>query len=116
MNRSKNNQRGASLIGILFIGGVLVFGGIVGAQVVPSYIEYRTIVKTANKVKDASTPAEARSNFDKAAQIDDIKSITGKDLTITKEGNNMVVAFAYNKEIHLAGPAYLVMKYTGRSN
>ena len=116
MNSSKNHQRGASLIGILFIGGVLVFGGIVGAQVAPSYIEYRTIVKTANKVKDASTPAEARSNFDKAAQIDDIKSITGKDLTITKEGNNMVVAFAYNKEIHLAGPAYLVMKYTGRSN
>ena len=69
-----------------------------------------------NKVKDASTPVEARSNFDKAAQIDDIKSIIGKDLTITKEGNNMVVAFAYSKEIHLAGPAYLTMKYAGRSN
>ena len=116
MNSSKNNQRGASLIGILLMGGVLVFGGIVAAQVAPTYIEYRTIIKTANKVKGASTPAEARSNFDKAAQIDDIKSITGKDLEITKDGNNMVIAFAYSKEIHLAGPAYLVMKYTGRSN
>ena len=47
MNSSKNNQRGASLIGILFIGGVLVFGGIVAAQVAPTYTEYRTIIKTA---------------------------------------------------------------------
>ena len=116
MNRSKNNQRGASLIGILFIGGVLIFGGIVGAQVAPTYTEYLTIGKSVKKVKDASSPAEARINFDKAAQIDNIKSITGKELEITKEGNSMVVAFAYSKEIHLAGPAYLVMKYTGRSN
>lgn len=116
MNISKNKQRGASLIGILFIGGILVFGGIVGAQVAPTYAEYRTVLKTVNKVKDSSSPAEARSSFDKAAQIDDIKSITGKELNITKEGNNMVIAFAYNKEIHLAGPAYLVMKYAGRSN
>ena len=116
MNISKNKQRGASLIGILLIGGILVFGGIVGAQVVPTYAEYRTVLKAVNKVKDASSPAEAKSNFDKAAQIDDIKSITGKELNITKEGNNMVIAFAYNKEIHLAGPAYLVMKYAGRSN
>lgn len=115
MNRSKNNQRGASLIGILFIGGVLVFGGIVAAQVAPTYAEYRTIGKAVDKVKGASNPAEARSNFDKAAQIDDIKSITGKELEITKEGNNMVIAFAYTKEIHLAGPAYLLMKYAGRS-
>ena len=116
MNSSKNKQRGASLIGILFVGSVLVFSGIVLAQVVPTYVEFLTIGKAVNKVKDASTPAEARSNFDKAAQIDDIKSITGKDLDIIKEGNKMVVAFAYSKEIHLAGPAYLVMKYVGRSN
>ena len=116
MNISKNRQRGASLIGILFIGGILVFGGVVGAQVAPTYAEYRTVIKAVNKVKDASNPAEARSNFDKAAQIDDIKAITGKELDITKDGNKMVIAFAYNKEIHLAGPAYLVIKYAGRSD
>lgn len=115
MNSPKNKQRGASLIGILFVGGVLVFGGIIAAQVAPTYAEYRTISKAVDKVKGASTPAEARTNFDKAAQIDDVKSITGKELEITKEGNNLVIAFAYSKEIHLAGPAYLLMKYAGRS-
>ena len=116
MNSTKNKQRGVSLIGLLFVGGVLVFGGIIGAQVAPTYAEYRTIGKAVNKVKDASSLAEARSNFDKAAQIDDIKSITGKDLEITKENNKLAISFAYSKEIHLAGPAYLLMKYAGRSN
>jgi hypothetical protein len=116
MNSIKNKQRGASLIGILFVGGVLVFLGVVGAQVVPTYIEYLMIGKAVDRAKSESSAVEARSTFDKAAQIDDIKSVTGKDLVFTKEGTNTVISYAYTKEIHLVGPAYLVMKYAGRSN
>ncbi|TNF57337.1 MAG: DUF4845 domain-containing protein, partial [Burkholderiales bacterium] len=39
----------------------------------------------------------------------------GKDLEITKQGDRVVVAFDYSREIPLFGPAYLVMKYQGRS-
>ena len=53
--------------------------------------------------------------FDKAAAIDDIKSISGKDLDVTKEGDKVVVKFAYQREIHLVGPAYLLLKYSGQS-
>lgn len=115
MNSTKK-QRGASLIGILFIGGILVFLGVVGAQVVPVYTEYRMIGKAINRVKEAASPAEVRTNFDKAAQIDNIKSITGKDLMFTQEGAKTVISFAYTKEIHLAGPAYLLLKYADRFN
>jgi len=116
MNSTRNQQRGASLIGLLFVGGVLVFLGIVGAQVAPTYAEYRTIGKAVDKAKGAGSAAEVRSSFDKAAQIDDIKSITGKDLVFTQEGTKTVISYAYTKEIPLAGPAYLLMKYAGRSN
>ena len=112
-SQSKFNQRGASLIGILFVGGVLVVAGIVGAQALPTVMEYQTIVNAANKAKSGNSVVEVRANFDKTAQIDDIKSIAGKDLEVTKEGDKTVVKFAYNKEIHLAGPAYLLLKYTG---
>ena len=115
MKNLKKNQRGASLFGLVFIGGILVFIGIVGAQVVPTFTEYQTIGKAVDKARQAGTVAEIRSSFDKAAQVDDIKSITGKDLEVTKEGDKTVVSFAYNKEIHLAGPAYLLVKYAGRS-
>ena len=115
MKNLKKHQRGVSLFSLIFIGGILVFVGIVGAQVIPTFTEYRTIGNAVDKAKQAGGAAEIRSSFDKAAQVDDIKSITGKDLEVTKEGDKTVVSFAYNKEIHLAGPAYLLLKYAGRS-
>ena len=111
----KHQQRGISFIGLLFVGVVLACGGVLAAQVAPTLIEYQAITKAASKAKDGSTVAEVKSIFDKAAQIDDIKSIAGKDLEVSKEGGNTVVAFAYTKEIHMAGPAYLLLKYNGRS-
>ncbi len=49
------------------------------------------------------------------AAIDDIKSINGKDLDISKDGDKVVVKFAYTREIHMFGPAYLLLKYAGQS-
>lgn len=111
----KHQQRGISFIGLLFVGGVLACAGILGAQVLPTLIEFQAITKAASKATEGSTVAEVKSIFDKAAQIDDIKSISGKDLEVTKEGDKTVVAFAYTREIHMAGPAYLLLKYNGRS-
>ena len=51
--------------------------------------------------------------FDKSAAVDDITSIAGKDLQITKNGDKVVINYSYNKEIELFGPAYLLIKYTG---
>ena len=92
-----------------------MFGGIVAAQVVPTLFEYQAIEKAANKSKDGASVAEVRKIFDKARDIDDIKSIAGKDLDVSKEGDKTVVAFAYSREIHLGGPAFLLLKYSGRS-
>ena len=111
----KSRQLGISFIGILFVGGVLAFMGIMVAQVVPTLIEFQAITKAASKAKEGNSVAEVRDIFDKAAQIDDIKSITGKDLEVTKAGDKTVVAFAYNKEIPVGGPAYLLLKYNGTS-
>ncbi len=111
----KNKQRGVSFLGILFVGGTLAFVGVIAAQVFPTFLEYQAVSKAAVKAASGNTVPEVRSIFDKAAQIDDIKSITGKDLEVTKEGDKIVVGFAYNKEIHLGGPAYLLLKYAGKS-
>ena len=111
----KNRQRGISFIGILFVGGLLAFTGVIAAQVFPTLIEFQAITKAASKAAEGSTVPEVRAIFDKAAQIDDIKSISGKDLEVGKEGDKVTVSFSYNKEIHMGGPAYLLLKYTGRS-
>ena len=111
----KSRQRGLSFIGLLFVGGVLAITGVVVAQIVPTAIEYQAVLKAVNKARDGNTVAEVRSIFDKATAVDNISSISGKDLDVTKEGDKIVVSFAYQREIHLAGPAYLTLKYAGRS-
>ena len=111
----KHHQRGISLIGLLFVGGVLACAGLLFAQVLPTLLEYQAINKAVNKAKEGGTVAEVRAIFDRAAAIDDMSSISGKDLDVSKEGDKTVVAFAYTREIHMAGPAFLLLKYNGRS-
>ena len=111
----KFRQRGMSFLGLLVFGGLLAVAGVIAAQIVPTAIEYQAIIKAVNKAREGNSVAEVRSIFDKATAIDDIKSVTAKDLEVTKEGDKIVVSFAYQREIHLAGPAYLTLKYSGRS-
>lgn len=112
----KTTQRGITFLGLLFVGAVVGISGVIAAQVFPTYVEYMAIAKAASKsAKEGSSVPEIRSLFDKAAAIDNIGSINGSDLEITKEGDRVVVSFAYQREIHLAGPAWLTLKYTGRS-
>jgi len=112
----KSQQTGMSLLGLLVVGVVLAFGGVVGAQVVPTLIEYRAIVNATNKVAAAGgTVAEIRASFDRAQNVEDFKAVSGKDLDISKVGEKVVVSFAYQKEIHMAGPAFLLLKYAGTS-
>jgi Domain of unknown function (DUF4845) len=112
----KSKQRGISFIGLVFVGSVVAMAGVVAAQVFPTAMEFMAVQKAAQKAAtEGQTPAEIRTVFDKASTINDIKSISSKDLDISKQGDKVVVAFSYEREIHLAGPAFLVMKYEGRS-
>ena len=111
----KSRQSGISFIGVLFVVGILACLAILGAQAFPTVVEYQAALKAAQKASSGSTVPEVRQIFDKAATIDDIKSIAGKDLEISKNGDQVVVKFAYDKEIHMFGPAFLLLKYKGES-
>ena len=64
----------------------------------------------------APTVAGIRNAFDKQKEIEyAIESISGKDLEITKENDKVVIRFAYEKEIELIKPVYLLVKYEGQS-
>lgn len=115
MKRFKARQSGISFIGLLIVVGVLAFLGVLGAQVFPTVVEYQAVTKAAQKASEGSTVAEVRQLFEKAANVNDIKSITAKDLEVSKDGDKVVVKFAYNKEIHVFGPAFLLIKYAGQS-
>ncbi len=117
-SRGKRAQRGITLFGLLFWAIIIGMVSLVAIKIVPTSIEYFTIMKAINKVSgdtSATTVPQIRAAFEKQREIDDFKSITGKDLTITKENEQVVVGFAYDSEIELFKPVYLLVKYEGRS-
>ena len=114
--RSAVRQRGVSILGVTFVVAVVAIAGLLLARIVPTVIEYEGVVRAVNKAKEGTTPAEVRVTFDKAAEIETIKSIQGKDLDISKDANgNVVIGFSYDRELPLVGPASLKIHYEGKS-
>ena len=115
---SLRRQRGLSLFGLLFWAIVIGFIGYVAVITLPTVNEYLTIKRKVEKVaaSNPTTVAEARAAFDRQKDVEySISSISGSDLEITKENDRVVISFAYNKELPLSGPVYLLLKYEGRS-
>lgn len=109
-------QRGLSFIGLVFIGVLAVAAFAIGGQSIPIFLEYQAIHKAATKAaREGTTVPEIRAIFDRAGAIDDIASVEGKDLEITKREDKVVVGFKYAREIPLAGPAYLVYRFNGQT-
>lgn len=111
-------RRGLTLIGLLSWAIIVGFVGYLLVRVVPTVTEFYTIQGVVDRIaaSPANTVAEIRGAFDKQRQIDaTITSLLGKELDITKENDRVVISFAYEKEIELFGPVFLLIKYAGRS-
>ncbi|MEP6875288.1 MAG: DUF4845 domain-containing protein [Burkholderiales bacterium] len=118
MTARRKHQRGITLFGLMFWAIVVGFLALVTMRVLPTMNEYFTIERAVKKVatEGGGTVPEIRASFDKQKEIEySIQSITGKDLVITKENDKVVVSFAYDKEIELMKPVFLLIKYEGRS-
>ncbi|MBI5925728.1 MAG: DUF4845 domain-containing protein [Aquabacterium sp.] len=116
--RSPSAQSGITLIGLLFWAVLISSFALVLMKVFPAVTEYRTIQSMVNKAarEGGSTVAEIRASFDRSTQIEyGVTSISAKDLEITKEDDKVVVKFAYDREIELIPPVYLLLKFEGQS-
>ncbi len=115
------SQRGISLSGLMVGCVILVLLAIGGMKVLPATMEYYTVLKTVKLIAGGELPAGAtvsdvRKAFVRHVQVDDIKSITADDLDISKDGNEIVINFAYAKKIPLFGPVSLYIDFEGSSS
>lgn len=116
--RTATPARGLTLIGLLSWAIVVGFVGYVLVHALPTVSEFYAIQRAVDRAaaEPASTVAGIRQVFDKQKNIDQtISSISGSDLDITKQNDKVVISFAYEKEIELVGPVYLLLKYRGQS-
>lgn len=114
MNRAY--QRGITLTGLIFGGMILALVAIFGMKVVPDVIEYAKIVSNIKAVAQDPTlrqasPADVRKAYERRAIVDHTSAIKPQDVEITRNGNTLVLAFAYRKEIPLFGPVALVIDF-----
>ena len=113
---SRSRQRGLSFFGLIFVGLFAVAAFAIGGQSIPIFLEYTSAKKAIEKAKFESTVPGVRAAFDRAAAIDDITSIKGSDLEVTKRRDKVGVCFKYARVIALAGPAYLVYRFEAQTN
>jgi len=116
--RGGRSQRGFTLFGLLFWAIIVGFLALIGMRVLPALNEYFTIKRAVNKItSEGTTVPEIRNAFERQKDIEySITSISSKDLAITKENDKIVVSFAYDKEIELMKPVFLLIKFEGRSS
>lgn len=115
---ARRSQSGITLVGLLFWAVLISMFALVLMKVFPAVTEYRTIQSMVNKAArdGGSTVQDIRNAFDRSASVEyGVTSITAKDLEITKEDDKVVVKFAYDREIELMDPVYLLLKFHGQS-
>lgn len=110
-------QRGATLLGMLFIAIVLVFAALVAMKIMPMYLEYWSVTKVmramgADPQLSGMTPAEVRASFDRRASIDNIKAVSGKDLEVSKEGGTTMATANWTQTAKLFGNLSVVADFT----
>ena len=110
-------QRGVSISALLGICAILAVGALIGIKIAPAYIEYFQVKKSvvAVAIAGGSSVAEIRKAFDKRAQVDEIVSITGEDLEISKDGGDVVITFAYPMKVKLFGHVSVLFEFSGSS-
>jgi hypothetical protein len=88
-------------------------------KLTPSYIEFFAIKKSVNalgeEARGGASVAEIRKSFDRRAMVDDISTVKGSDLEVTKDSGGIVVTAAYRKEIPLVANVGIYIEFKASS-
>jgi len=120
MSLAIRRQRGIGLLGLIVGGGLVFFVALLGMKVFPDVMAYFTVIKNVKAtahdpgMSGASVP-QIRGAFLKRIQVEGGSPVSGEDLEITKEGNEIVISFAYSKKIPLFANVSLVIDFEGSS-
>jgi uncharacterized protein DUF4845 len=115
----KSKQQGLSLIGLLIVGALLGSALLIAFRTVPAVTEYLAVKRIVKVVADEGdggvAVAELRRSFDRRRQIDDVVSVTGADLEISKPGGKTVVEIAYERKVPVVANVSLLFDFQASS-
>jgi hypothetical protein len=114
----RNKQTGVSLTGLIIVFAILIVLALVGMKVGPAVSEFFTAknhIKVIANEKRSGSVAEIRKAWDQRTMIDEVKVLSSNDLEITKEGGEVVISFAYKKEVPLFSNVGLYIDFAANS-
>ncbi len=95
------SQKGVSLSGFMWVMAALAVVALIGFKIGPPYFEYLAIKKQLQVIANdpemtggVRRPIEAA--FERRIQMEDIKSISSKDLQVNKQGDKVVISAEYS--------------------
>jgi hypothetical protein len=114
--KTRHQQRGATALGTLVIVAILGLGVYALIRLLPVYLEYYEIVSSMEKVSKAIPAADANPDKLHAAlrnhwEIEDIKTISNKDIVIRKVGSTWEMTAEYRAEQPFIGNVSLVADF-----
>lgn len=110
------SQSGATLIGVMVGGAVLVALLLVGLKLIPVISEFMGVKRSIAAVVAGANPqtatvSELRSAFSKRAMVNDVTTVSASDLDITKEDGRIVISVEYARKVKLFGNVSLLIDF-----
>lgn len=101
----RNKQEGIGFLAIFMIFVAVALIAVGGMKVFPAYQEFLTTKKAISGIAASEgrtgSVTDIRKAFDRRALVDNISTLTGADLEVSKDGGEVVISFAYSKKIPL---------------
>jgi len=108
-------QHGLSMIAFLFVTIVVVACVLLTFRVTPAYIEYYSVTKALDEAlvnaKDLNSAKEIRDAFQKRADAGYIESVSGKDIEVTKEKNEVTASASWTRKLPLIANVSLLIEF-----
>lgn len=113
-------QLGVTITGLLMTIVVLVFVSLLGFKVFGPYKQYFTVQKVFKQLAvNPEVRAGGRREFIQAwsrfAVTDDLGAISGDDVELTKEGNELIISASYSVKVPLFKNVSLLFDFTPTS-
>ena len=108
-------------MGVIIGGGVLFAVALLGMKVFPEYMAYFTTLQNIKATAQdpglrGASVVQVRGAYLKRLQVQGGGDVGPDDLDISKEGNEIVISFAYSKKIHLFSNVNLMIDFAGSSS
>lgn len=111
----RQQQRGATLLGMLIIAAILGLALFAGIRLLPLYMEYmavaRALEQTAKEEAGNTSPGTLRAAMDRRWTVEDIHSIDPKEIIITKVAAGYSMQAKYRAETPFISNVSLVVDF-----